>query len=126
MNMYEAIVASDLYNAGNQDDGQPFIAEVYYVVVENERGRRFAHKARFKGTAPRFCNETGEGPFFPDLRGEAFDKAAALGNRIAAALRAGRKLDASHWSEIDPAYASKEYEAQGTEFQRWLEDKESA
>ena len=120
--MYEAIVASDLYHAGNQDDGRPFIAEVYYVVVENGRGRRFAHKARFKGTAPRFCDETGEGPFFPDLRGEAFDKAAALGNRVAAALRAGRKLDPFQWTEIDPAYASEEYQSQGTEGKRKFEE----
>jgi hypothetical protein len=125
--MYEASIHSALFLAGHSfDDGQPFHAECYYVVIENERGRRFAHAKRFNGTHPQFCNETGEGPYFPDLRDIAMAQAESLEKRVNAALKDGRPLDGAQWREIDPAYASKEYESQGTEFQRWLEDKESA
>ena len=34
-------VASDLYKAGVTEDGEDFLAEVYYVVVEVADGSRF-------------------------------------------------------------------------------------
>jgi hypothetical protein len=125
--MYEASVTSDLYHAGTRfDDGQPFVAEVYYVQIENERGRRFRHVAAFKGTNPEYCDETGEGPYFPDLREESLAKAEALAARVNAALAAGGKLSKYCWVETDPAYCSAEYQSQGTEYQRWMAEKEAA
>lgn len=119
---YIAYVASDLYNAGNSCDGHPFIAECFYVVVENEAGRRFRHANTFNGTTPLFCDETGE-PHFPDLRQESSAKAARLADRVNAALVAGISLDAARWYEVDPAYGSPEYQSQGIEAQRAFSDR---
>ena len=114
---YTAHVITDLYHAGYSWDGQSFHAEQYYVVIENDRGRRFSHTATFKGTQRFVCDETGE-PCFPDRREEARTEAERLCARVNAALEAGTDLDPDYWVETDPAYGSEEYIAQGTEAQR--------
>ena len=62
---YTAHVATDLYNAGYSCDGHPFIAEQYYVVIENAAGRRFRHTATFNGTQEVVCPESGGKQFAP-------------------------------------------------------------
>ncbi len=64
---YEAYVASDLYQAGIACDGHPFIAEKYYVLIENAAGRRFRHEKSFAGAEVVKCEETGE-TGFADIR----------------------------------------------------------
>ena len=122
---YTAYAASDLFNAGFSCDGHPFIAEQYYVVIENEAGRRFRHIAIFNGTERLVCEETGD-PCFPDLREEASAKAERLAARVNAALEAGVALDSACWEEVDPAYGSDEYVDQGTEAQRLFAEKAAA
>ena len=125
---YTAYVATDLFNAGYSCDGHPFIAEQYYVVVENEAGRRFRHIALFNGTERLVCEETGDA-CFPDLREAASAKAERLAARVNAALVAGNGLDgldATYWDEVDPAYGSDEYVSQGTEAQRAFADRAAA
>jgi hypothetical protein len=117
MATYTAYAASDLFNAGFSCDGQPFIAEQFYVVIENAAGRRFRHVAIFNGTERLVCEETGDS-CFPDLRAEASAKAERLAARVNAALAAGTALDSACWEEVDPAYGSEEYVNQGTEAQR--------
>ncbi|NBT76675.1 MAG: hypothetical protein EBT15_12075 [Betaproteobacteria bacterium] len=107
--MYTAFVRSDLFHAGFSCDGQPFIAESYYVIIENEDGRRFRHEARFRSTKRVVDEETGD-PCFLDLRDEASAKAEKLAERVNAALTAGRALNGRHWSEDSPAYGSLEYQ----------------
>jgi hypothetical protein len=121
---YTAYAASDLYNAGYSCDGHPFIAERFYVVIENEAGRRFRHEASFNGTERLVCEETGD-PRFPDLREEASDKAERLALRVNAALAAGVALDGARWYEVDPAYGSDEYQSQGIEAQRAFADRQA-
>ena len=70
---YTAYVATDLYNAGYTEDGQPFVAEVYYVYLENVEGRRFSHTSSFRG-AERLTDDEGINHFV-DCREEAFAKA---------------------------------------------------
>jgi hypothetical protein len=119
---YAAYAASDLYNAGYACDGRPFIVECFYVLIENKAGRRFRHEATFRGTEKVVCEETGE-VSFPDLREEASAKAERLAARVNSALAAGLALNAARWYEVDPAYASNEYQSQGIEAQRAFADR---
>jgi hypothetical protein len=119
---YTAYATSDLYNAGHSCDGHPFIAECFYVMVENAAGRRFRHQATFDGVERLVCEETGE-PHFADLREEASAKAERLAARVNAALAAGLALDSGLWYEVDPAYGSDEYQSQGIEAQRAFADR---
>lgn len=120
---YTAHVATDLYNAGFSCDGQPFIAEQYYVVIENKAGRRFRHTATFNGTQEVVCPESGDA-YFPDLRQEASAKAVRLSIRVETALKSGQFLSPTFWEEIDPAYGSDEYAHQGTEAKRVFAEKQ--
>jgi hypothetical protein len=119
---YTAYAVSDLYNAGHSCDGHPYIAECFYVIVENARGTRFRHVSTFRGAERLICEETGE-PSFVDLREEASAKADRLAARVNAALASGKGIDPAYWVETDPAYASDEYQAQGIEAQRALADR---
>ena len=124
---YTAYVASDLYQAGYSCDGHPFIAENFYVVIENEAGRRFSHSITFNGTENCVCEETGDS-VFPDLRPEAQAKADRLAARVNAVLvnQGFAGLDTNYWHEIDPAYGSDEYVGQGIDYKRYEEDKLAA
>jgi hypothetical protein len=119
---YTAHAVSDLYSAGHSCDGHPYIAECFYVIVENARGTRFRHVATFRGAEALFCEETGE-PSFADLREEASAKADRLAARVNAAIASGKGIDWAYWVEIDPAYGSDEYQAQGIEAQRAFADR---
>lgn len=114
---YAAFVTSDQYNAGLACDGRPYVAEYYYVMIENEAGRRFSHTRTFYGTEQGLCPETGE-VFYPDLREQAIKQAERLAARVNAAFQAGRGVDWTYWCEVDPAYGSDEYVNQGTEAKR--------
>jgi hypothetical protein len=122
--IYTAYAASDLFNAGYSCDGHPFIAEQYYVMIENEAGRRFRHVATFNGTEQVICEETGD-VCFPDLRKEASAKAERLAARVNAAFSSGKGIDWTYWGEVDPAYGSDEYVSQGTEAQRCFAEKQA-
>ena len=52
---FTAYAASDLYQAGFSCDGHPFIAECFYVLMEDATGRRFRHNAIFNGTKQVIC-----------------------------------------------------------------------
>ena len=121
---YTAYVASDLYNAGYACDGRPFIADSFYVVVENEAGRRFRHAVTFNGTQQVFCEETGD-VCFPDLREEASAKAERLVERVNAALQAGKGVNSKFWEEVEPAYGSDAYISQRTEAKRVFAEKQA-
>lgn len=105
-------IASDLYRAGYTDDGQEFIAEVFYVVAENDHGDRWEHTSRFPG-----CKVDGDewGTGFADIRPEATAKAARLLARIEAA---GGRIDLAHWRAGRPVYGSDAYVAYGADDDR--------
>jgi hypothetical protein len=122
---YTAYAASDMYNAGYSCDGHPFIAEQYYVIIENAAGRRFRHTAIFNGTQEVVCPESGDS-YFSDLRQEASAKAERLVARVNAVLQSGQFLSPTFWEEIDPVYGSDEYAYQGTEAKRLFAEKAAA
>ena len=122
---YEAYVASDLYEAGIACDGHPFIAEKYYVLIENAAGRRFRHEKSFAGVEVIECEETGE-TGFADIRETAKAIVEDLAAKVNAALASGKALTASCWFEVDPAYGSDAYIDQGTEAKRLFAEKAEA
>jgi hypothetical protein len=115
---YDISVASDLYNAGRDDDGFPFIAELYYVVLQYEDGRIFRHNAVFLGDELGVDEEDGM-TYHNDVRVEALAKAERLAERV----RQAGKVDFQHWEEIDPAYGSEAYVSQGTEAKRVIAER---
>ena len=122
---FTAYAASDLYQAGFSCDGHPYIAEKYYVLIEDATGRRFRHEKSFSGVEVIECEETGE-VGFADIRQEAKAIVEDLAAKVNAALAAGKSLTAACWFEVDPAYASDEYQFQGIEAIRAFEDRQAA
>lgn len=105
---FTAYAVSDLYQAGITCDGQPFIAETFYVIIENANGDRFRHAVNFNGTNPEVCEENND-IYFPDLRKEASAKADRLANKVNAAIASGKDVDWSNWFEVAPVYGSNAY-----------------
>jgi len=122
---YKAYAVSDLYEAGLACDGHPFIAEKYYVLIENAAGRRFRHEKSFAGVEVLKCEETGE-TGFADIRETAKAIVEDLAAKVNATLASGKALTASCWFEVDPAYGSDAYIDQGTESKRFFEERAAA
>ena len=122
---FNAYVASDLYEAGISCDGHPFIAEKYYVLIENAAGRRFRHEKSFAGAEVLECEETGE-TNFADIREEAKAIVEDLAHKVNVSLSLGKSLTSSCWFEVDPAYGSDSYIDQGTELKRLFAEKLAA
>ena len=122
---FKAYAVSDLYQAGIACDGHPFIAEKYYVLIENAAGRRFRHGKSFAGAEVVKCEETGE-VNFADIRETAKAIVEDLAAKVNAALASGKALTASCWFEVDPAYGSDAYIDQGTESKRFFAEKAEA
>ena len=119
---FTAYAASDLYQAGFSCDGHPFIAECFYVLMEDAAGRRFRHEKSFAGVEVLECEETGE-TNFADIRETTKAIVEDLAAKVNAALASGKALTASCWFEVDPAYGSDAYVDQGTEFKRVFAEK---
>ena len=122
---FNAYVASDLYEAGISCDGHPFIAEKYYVLIENAAGTRFRHEKSFAGAEVVECEETGE-VNFADIRETAKAIVEDLAAKVNVALASGKALTASCWFEVDPVYGSDSYINQGTESKRLFAEKLAA
>ena len=124
MAKFQVAAVSDLYEAGRTNDGTQYSAECFYVVVENGAGRRWASYNCFKG-AEVVVDEEGS-VFFPDVREAASAAAEALAAATNQILGSGAKLSLEDWYEIDPAYGSRAYQADGIEEIRAYEDRQAA
>ena len=122
--MFQVGVVSDLFDAGKDNDGQVFAAEVYYVTIENNAGRRWASYDRFRG-ARREVDEEGW-VSFADLREEASAAAEALAAATDRVLASGGKVSLEDWYQVDPAYGSKAYQQDGIEEIRAYEERHAA
>ena len=100
----------DLVQLGLDDDGSPVVGRSFYVVAEDEAGHRWAHAHSFLDHVKRYDAEEGVRYWARRYNNEAQDAVVALLARIEAAVAAGRRLDAAHWVEIDPAYGSDAYQ----------------
>jgi hypothetical protein len=123
---YEVLTVSDLYEAGRQEDGVPYISERYFAELTNENGRRWRHNFAVSGAINLGYDEYGEGPFFADNRKEAEAKVENLVARIAAHLAKGGSINFDHWYEVRPAFGSDEYIAQGIDYQDWVIERNEA
>jgi len=122
MNKFEASVVSDLYLAGRQEDGVPFHAELFYVQVEAEDGRRWAHSLVMKGCRVEIDEEDGYSAFI-DIRDEVRPVLERLAAKVNAHLAKGGKLDKRHWDERSPAYGSEAYINSGAELETIMWEK---
>jgi len=122
MNKFQASVVSDLYCAGHKEDGVPFHAERFYVQVEAEDGRCWAHSLVLKGCRLEVSEEDGW-PVFIDIRAEVRPVVEALAAKVNARLAAGGKLNPAHWDECSPAYGSEAYISSGAELETIMWEK---
>jgi hypothetical protein len=100
----------DLVDLGRDEDGSVIVGRSFYVVAEDEAGHRWAHAHSFLDHAERYDAEEGLHYWARRWDNEAEDAVVALLDRIEAAVAAGRRLDATHWAEVDPAYGSAAYQ----------------
>ena len=108
LNYWTVEVLSDIRSFGTTEDGRDFEGEVYLVQVEDVRGRRLRHDARFPGCV-REVDPEGWDVHFSETRVDAQAKAEVLAKRIATALHAGVELNDAHWCEAPAAYGSAFY-----------------
>jgi hypothetical protein len=103
-------VDSELYQAGRDEDGQPYTAEVYLVCLEFKSGEVYAHNEHFKGCNPQEVDD-GEEVFtyFEDIREQAKARADKLQARVQACLDKGGKPDPQFWHFHRTIYGSGAY-----------------
>jgi hypothetical protein len=99
-------IVSDLHDFGRQEDGIPFIGEMYYVQATYADGHRLDHFARFSGCRVEYDDLDGRNVFI-DSREQAKAAVERLLNRI---LEAGGALNPVHWNEGRPVYGSASYD----------------
>lgn len=103
-------VFADAANFGPTEDNEPFTAEVFYVMAQNERGERWVHEMSFPGCKRYAIRIEGEEIVnFKDLRAIAKARAEDLAARVRKALAEGGKIDLNYWVETFPAYGSAAY-----------------
>jgi hypothetical protein len=116
MSGYVAEVSSSEAGATGGEFPGHMTFEVYFVQITNPQGRRFQHERRFPSATVYSCEVDGWTKLAP-LPG-ALQAAQRLAERVNQALATGRRLDRASWREVDPAYGSEEYVAQGIEHDR--------
>lgn len=103
-------VREDLVDLGRDEDGSVVVGRSFYVVAEDEAGHRWAHDRSFLDRVAAYDAEEGGRYWAHREEGAAEAEADRLLARIEVAVAAGRRLDAEHWVEIDPAYGSAAYQ----------------
>lgn len=100
---HDLFVASDMVNAGLQDDGTPYISETFYVMLEDAHGNRYKHYHLFPATVVT-KDEDGETLFISDKK-QAEERAAQLLSRI----KSRGKINMNFWRQGRPVYGSAAY-----------------
>lgn len=97
MKTYQISVRSDVYEAPHQETGEACEHLNYYVIAEDQEGRRWAHN----------CGWTTE----KYSRMVAGVHAWALANRVKLAQERGQWIGVENgcWYRIDPCYGSSAY-----------------
>lgn len=104
---WEVGVASDLYDAGTNEDGEMMEGLSFYLVAEAPNGRRFTHFERFLSPSRGWLQST-EG---------AVNRLLA---RVQAAQASGKWTTPEgsvFWTEVAPAYGSEAYAANWVEYE---------
>lgn len=93
-------VVSDLKDYGAQDDGTPFIGEVFFVQAETRKGDRYRHYWSMPGVR---VEEDEWGKAFIDTR----DAARAALEVLAERAQKRGVIDPQYWQRDRPAYGSE-------------------
>jgi hypothetical protein len=119
-NMYIAEITPEYTQRGKGEFG-PLVYDTWCVDITSPKGRRFRHSARFPTAKVEMSDLDGWDVLIriDDAEGAA----QRLADRVNAAIKAGQRLNMDHWTEIDPAYGSEEYIAQGIEAERAFADR---
>jgi hypothetical protein len=95
-------VNSDLYQAGVTEDGEPYLAEVYFIRATFRDGSRLEFNTRYRGCEPEQMEEF---TYFKDIRTEAKARAESQLERI----KKDGAIYRSNWTETYPEYGSQAY-----------------
>ena len=98
----QVFMMSELKSYGYTEDGEEFIGEVFYVIVESDRGDRWTHNRWYDGVE---VSSSEYGTCFQDTREWAHLRCESL---IDAITTVGW-VDLDNWSESRPAYGSQAY-----------------
>ncbi len=112
---FEAV--SDLKQYGYNDDGTPFIGEVFCVQATDDKGNRWVHNIQFQVVE---IGDYEHGMFFQDIRPVAKFQC----NRIINKIKARGYINLANWTVSRPAYGSEAYIAYGQADDLALESKE--
>jgi len=99
------------------EDGDKIIKEAFLVWLTLADGTRYQHERIFS-PALRLDDYTGCEHIDRFEQAECKLKAEHLAARVLNALDYGHWPDLDRWSEIEPAYSSEQYQAQGCEAER--------
>jgi hypothetical protein len=102
----DVYVRSDLKDYGYTEDGTPFIGELFFIEIANDRGDTWVHGRSFPGC---IVVPGEEGPIYTDNRPNARAHAEAL----IAAIKQKGQIDLAHWSQGRAVYGSDAYMAYG-------------
>lgn len=104
---HEVGIVSELYDAGRQDDGTPFIGEAYFLQVTLANGERLNHRVHFPGVER--CTDEEGWVRFGDIRAQQLRRALRLRRAIRRAGQIGEEM----WEPGRPVYGSKAYMQHG-------------
>jgi hypothetical protein len=114
--MFNVYINSELKDFGLTEDGESFIAEVYFLTAEDEDGNRWNHFGRFPGArliAGEECN------YFIDIREESKARVERLLEDV---LASGKDINLEYWDATYPVYGSRAYQAWYGAFDDWMEE----
>lgn len=114
--MIEFFIRDDIISLGKDEDGSEIEGTVYYIVAEDENGRRWASPESIPGTIlDTIEHDDGPAVVIRDVRDEAYVK-AVMAQKNCEIVGASIVNDPEWpWSEIDPAYGSFAYQDQEAE-----------
>lgn len=109
MDISQCIVSvdSELQHFGYQEDGVPFIGEVYFVSIQNQRGDRWHHNFTFPGVQVETDEDNYK--FFIDIR----EGERARAHQLADAIERAGRINEVHWNPARPVYGSIAYQDYG-------------
>ena len=119
---FQFSIATELHQYGTDEDGTPFLGEVYYVIATNGQGNRFAHPAYFAGCQVEIHPEEGI-PCFIDIREKATREVTDLLKTLKS--NPENEFNSSTWLKIPPAYGSEAYDEHATRLWEHRIDQES-
>jgi hypothetical protein len=98
---WEVEAASDVYDAGTNEDGEMMEGLSFYLVATAPNGRRFVHSKRFNSPSRNRLEQAKSDIRYLLARVKV---AQAMGNWAG-------PVGNAHWNEVDPAYGSEAYAA---------------